>query len=216
MPDTPPDPTAPPRPPPDPAWKEFARGPLVPVAVAVAVGLVVDRYASVPFDVSFAVALVGLVAWAVSRYRGPDASPAWLWLAAGAFAAAHHNVHRHSFAPDDIGLFATEQPLPVKVRGTLAEEPARFRPPKQDPLLTIPRVETTATVLALREIVTPDGWKPASGHARLVVEGRLDSVHLGDVVEVVGRLSRPHGPSNPGEWDYRSHLPVQRGSFGLP
>jgi competence protein ComEC len=205
MSDSPPDPTAPPKPPPEPAWKEFARAPLVPVAVAVGVGLVVDRYLPVPFDGSFAVAILALVAWVVSRYRGANA-PVWLWLAAGAFAAAHHHAHRHSFAPDDIAHFATDQALPVKVRGTLAEEPARFRPPKPDPLLTIPKLETTATVLAVREIFTPDGWMPASGRARLTVEGRLDSVHLGDVVEVVGRLSKPHGPANPGELDYRSHL----------
>lgn len=224
MPDPPPDPTAPPTPPPAPAWKEFARGPLVPVGVAVGVGLVADRYAGVPFDASMGAALACLVAWLVARVRRPESAVAWLWLALGALAAAHHHAHRHSFAPDDIAAFATEQPLPVKVRGRLAEEPARFRPPKPDPLLTIPKIETTSTVLAVTEIVTPTGWKPASGRARLMVEGRLDAVHLGDHVEVVGRLSKPQRPSNPGEWDYRSqqlddritaHIRVVRSAAGV-
>ena len=206
MPDSPPDPTAPPRKPSEPAWKEFARAPLVPVAVAVGIGVVLDRYAGVPFDASLGVALFGLVAWVVASKRHPESAVVWLWLTAGALAAAHHHAHRHSFRPDDIGLFATEEALPVKVRGALAEEPARYRPPKPDPLLTLPKIETTSTVLAVTQIVTPDGWKSASGRARLTVEGRLDTVHLGDVVEVVGRLSKPQGPSNPGEWDYRSHL----------
>ena len=50
------------------------------------------------------------------------------------------------------------------------------------------------------------GWQPASGRVRLSVEGRLDDLHCGDVVEVTGRLTRPEGPHNPGERDFRSFL----------
>ncbi|HUR53657.1 MAG TPA: ComEC/Rec2 family competence protein, partial [Gemmataceae bacterium] len=206
MPDTPADPTVPPKPPPEPAWKEFARAPLVPVAVVAGFGLVADRYAQVTLDGCLLVALVGVIAWFVARNRNPNHVAVWLWITAGALAAAHHHAHRHSFAPDDIGYFAPDQPTPVKVRGTLAEEPARFRPPKPDPLVSIPKVETTTTTLAVTRIVTPNGWGSASGRVRLTVEGRLDTLHLGDVVEVVGRLSKPHGPANPGELDYLSHL----------
>ena len=56
------------------------------------------------------------------------------------------------------------------------------------------------TVLAVTAIETPAGWKPASGRARLAVDGRLDDLHRGDAVEVAGRLSVPEGRRTPARW----------------
>src|SRR6476620_7785192 len=57
---------------PEPPWREFARAPLVPVALAATCGLVADRYADVPFGASVAVGLFGLVAWLVSHARAAE------------------------------------------------------------------------------------------------------------------------------------------------
>ncbi len=203
-----PDPVTPPLPPPEPAWKEFARAPLVPVAVAVGVGLVADRYLPISLAAELVTAVLALLVWLASRSR--TFAPVGLWVASAALGAAHHQAYRTVFAADDIGAIASDRPIPVLVRGTLDEEPARFRPPKPDPLLAVPKPETTVTVLALTAIEAPDGWRPASGRARLTVEGRLDDLHLGDMVEVVGRLWRPGPPSNPGEMDYAGYLLDQR------
>src|SRR5262249_186805 len=46
--------------------------------------------------------------------------------------------------------------------------------------------------------------------ARLVVEGQLEGFHVGDEVEVVGRLVAPLGPANPGEIDEAARLQEQR------
>jgi competence protein ComEC len=51
-----------------------------------------------------------------------------------------------------------------------------------------------------------DDWLPVSGRARLVVEDRLDKLHVGDEVDVIGRLSAPATPGNPGEEDHASRL----------
>jgi competence protein ComEC len=190
----------------EPAWKEFARAPLVPVALAATVGVLADRYAVIPLAVGLLVAVGGLVGWGVARYRRSGPAALWLWVAAAGLAAAHHHAERRLFRPDDIGQFAPERPTPVRLRGVLDEEPTSLHRPKPDPLLSMPKAETTRTVLEVTAVNTPDGWRPASGKARLVVEGRLTDLHLGDAVEVVGRLSRPASPSNPGERDYRSQL----------
>ena len=187
----------------EPAWKEFARAPLVPVALAATLGLLIDRYLGPPLLPELLAAGGGLVAWAVARRRQSETAPLWLWVALAGLAAAHHQSHRHGYAPDDIGTFAPERPTPARLRGTLDEEPSRFRPPKPDPLLGVPKAETTSTILTVTAIDTADGWRPASGRVRLAVEGRLDGIHLGDTVEVSGRLARPGSPSNPGELDYR-------------
>jgi competence protein ComEC len=123
---------------PEPAWREFARAPLVPVALAAALALVLDRYAEVPLAAELLVAVGGLVAWAVARRRTPGRAVVWLWVTAAGLAAAHHKTHRAAFAPDDVATFATARPTPARVRGTLDEEPARFRPPRPDPLVGRP------------------------------------------------------------------------------
>ncbi len=187
-------------------WREFARSPLVPVALAASVGLLADRYIGVPLGVGLLVAAVALVGWFVTRIAAPRTALGWLLVCAAALAASHHHSHRNSFASDDIATFAKDTPVAVRVRGKLDDEPDRFRPPRYDPLLTVQREESSVGVLEVTAVDGADGWRPASGKVRLSVEGRLDDLHCGDAVEVSGRLSKPDGPHNPGERDYRAYL----------
>ena len=196
--------------PPQPVWREFARAPLVPVALASSVGLMLDRYGSIPAATGWITSVVGLVLWLIARSRRAKSAAVWLWLAAGGLAAAYHHEYRHSFDADNIATFASDTPTPVRVRGTLDEEPVRSRPPRPNPLVTEQRTETTTTVLALTMIETRDGWAPTSGKARVTIEGNLGDLHANDLVEIAGRLSKPPSPANPGERDYRSQLLDQR------
>jgi competence protein ComEC len=205
-----PDPPPPPADPPaEPAWREFARAPLVPVALVAGVGLVADRYLQPALAAELLVAAGGLVAWFVARTRTPDRVVVWLWVAAGGLAAAHHHTHRHTFAGDDIARFA-DPPGYVRVRGVLDDEPVKRPPPRPDPLLGRPLPPNTSTVLAVTHIELNGTWAAASGRARLVVQGGLDGLHLGDRVEVSAHLSRPAGPANPGEADSAALLRDRR------
>jgi competence protein ComEC len=197
------------KPPHEPAWKEFARAPLVPVALAATAGLVADRYGGFPVGAELLVAAAAIAVGLVQLVRA-EAAAVWLWVAAGALAAAHHHAHRHGYAADDIGYVAADRPVPCKVRGVLVDEPTRFPPPKPDPLRAMPGIETTTTVLAVTQLHTAGGWQPASGRVRLTVEGRLGGLHHGDAVEVVGQLTRPATPANPGEFDRTGRLRDQR------
>jgi competence protein ComEC len=194
--------------PPEPPWREFAQAPLVPVAIAASLGLVADRYLDVPPIAELLVGVGGLAAWLIGRTR-PSAA-FWLAVAAAGLAAAHHHAHLHAFDSDDIGNFAQDSPTPARVRATLVDEPDWYHAPKPDPLVTEQKTETTATVLAITAIESRSGWVPASGRVRLTVEGKLDGIHCGDVVEVAGRMWKPGPPSNPGERDFRSFLLDQR------
>src|SRR5438067_119116 len=162
-----PDPPERPARPREAPWKEFARAPLVPVALAATAGLIADRYFTVPPGGCVLVGIGGLVGWFVAGVRKSPSAVVWLWLTAAALAAGYHHAWRRWFAPDDIGTFARAQPAPVLLRGTLDEEPAKSHPPKPDPLLTQQKPLTTVAVLAVTAVHTPDGWKPASGKARL-------------------------------------------------
>ena len=188
------------------AWKEFARAPLVPVALAASVGLLADRYIGATLEPALLAAATALVGWYFTRRTTPQTAFGWLLVCAGALAAAHHYSHRHSAAADDIAAFAKDTPVAVRVRGRLAEEPDRFRPPRHDPLLTVQRDASSSGVLDVTAVEGNAGWRSASGKVRLSVEGRIDDLHCGDAVEVSGRLTLPDGPHNPGERDYRAFL----------
>lgn len=196
--------------PPEPAWREFARAPLVPVALAATAGLCADRYVGVPLGAGLLAAVVALVGWHFTRKSAPRTAYGWLLVCTAALAAVHHHSHLHFIHSDDISYFTKDAPIAVSVRGRLAEEPDRFRPPRYDPLLTMQREASSSAVLDMTEIDGQEGWRPASGRVRLAVEGRLDDVHCGDRIEVTGRLSRPDGPHNPGERDYRAILKDRR------
>jgi competence protein ComEC len=176
------------------------------VAVAISLGLIVDRYGDVPEQAGWVVAIVGLVVWVIALARKSETAIVWLWLVAAGLAAAYHHNYRHSFPVDDIGAFASDSMTPARVRGTLIDEPSRYSLPKYDPLVTEPKAGTSNTLLAVRAVYSPEGWQPASGRLRVTVEGRLEGLHGGDLVEISGRLWRPSSPSNPGERDYRSYL----------
>ena len=62
----------------EPSWKEFARSPLVPVALAASVGLIIDRYLEVPLAGEFAASGLGVLAWLASRWKKSDAAAIWL------------------------------------------------------------------------------------------------------------------------------------------
>jgi competence protein ComEC len=212
-------------PPPSPASESVWNAPLVPAALAVTAGVVLDRYAAVPPVASLLAAAVALVAWACAR-AGPRAGLplVYLALAGAAFGAAYHHYRRDVYPPDDVGNFAPAEPRPCQMRGFLDDEPLRLPAPPHDPLRSIDRPATSTTTLRVTAVAERDEWVPASGRVRLTVGGPVEGFHAGDEVEAVGRLSALHGPSNPGEFDYagflrdqgvRGVLDVRKASDGL-
>jgi competence protein ComEC len=203
----------PPRRPTPPAWRDFARAPLVPVAVAATAGLVADRYLETPLAAGLVAAAGGVVGWAVALARRSSIALPLLWAAFAGLAAAYHHTHRHGFPPDDIGEVASEEPALANLRGVILDEPAARPAPKADPLA--PRqTDRDTTTLRVTELADGGTWRPASGKVTLSVERvsgpPLGGIHAGDAVEVIGTLSRPRPPGNPGEQDYASYLLDQR------
>jgi competence protein ComEC len=193
--------TAPPPPltaaPPENVW----RAPLIPAALAFTAGVVLDRYAPVPLAVSLLAAAAGAAAWLVACLRGRRRSPLFfLALAVAAFGAALHHSRRDVYADDDIGEAAAADPRPAAVRGFLDQEPLHTAG-RPDPLRSQEAGESTSTILHVTQLRQGDDWAPVSGRVHLVVAGPWPGLHVGDEVEVVGRLARIRGPSNPGEAD---------------
>lgn len=187
------------------------RAPLVPVALAATVGIVLDRTFKVPLLWSLAAFVLALVSWIAARHR--DNSPLallYLWAGLAALGAAYHHWHREVVAEDDIGFLATADPRPVVLRGVLQSEPERLARIKDDPLRTFAArapIHATVQVTLVRQ---QQDWETVSGRALLFVPGELTGLHAGDEIEIIGRLAAPQGPANPGEFDYAAFLKDQR------
>jgi hypothetical protein len=192
---------------PHPASESVWRSPLVPAALALTVGTMLDRYIGVPMPVSLLLTASCLLAWFRTRGSSHQGLPLlYLALAGAAFGAAYHHYRRDVLAEDDISHFAGEEPSLAQLRGQLDDEPAHNRPPRSNPLRSLPRTGTTVTLLRVHELRRGDNWVAASGRVRVVGVEDWPELHCGDTIEVVGQLERVAGPGNPGEFDFAEYL----------
>jgi competence protein ComEC len=182
------------------------RAPLVPVALLVTAGIVLDRYFSVPLVFSLIAAGVCLAAWLCTSFASSNRLPlVYLALAGVAFGAGYHHFRR-DLGPDDVARLAGDEPRPVQVRGILDEEPFHVPPSGHDPLRSQDRHDRASAALRLTHLRQRETWVEVAGRVRLLAEGTLADLHVGDEVEVVGQLYLPRTPSNPGEFDYAAIL----------
>lgn len=186
-------------------WKHvLGYAPLVPFAVAGTAGIVVDRFLGGATGGWLLLAVAGAAGWLLFTRRSADAIVG-LWVGAAGLGGAHHHAWRNDFRADDVAAFADAEPKLIRLRGTLDDEPT-VRRGKANPLAVRPRADATTGVLAVTAVETGGVWVPASGRARLIVDGVFTAVHVGDAVEVTGRIARPLPPLNPGEWDRSAFL----------
>jgi competence protein ComEC len=168
--------------------------------------MLLDRLVGVGFGSALLAGVLGGAAWAWSRRDvHPLLPPAGLLLAVAALGAARHHFTRNWLADDDINRFAPADPRPVEVRGQLDDEPA-YMPAVHGPLLVRDQESYAATVLRVTHWKQRGEWEEITGRVRLMMPGTVTGVHVGDTVEVVGRLSLLHGPANPGEPEPAAYL----------
>lgn len=202
---------------------EFQRRlPAVTVAATFAVGILCDHL--VPAGAGTWIVLGGL-AWGLwlalllcqrtMGYKGSRLASgtefgglAALLLALAASGGAWHHLRWSAVGPNEIARFATQDPAPVRLRGRIADRPVRL-PRRETPFTANrPRRDRWQCQLECKSLVSLDSTLVVTGRCRLEVEGELSHVAADDLVDVVGVLSRPSGPANPGGFDYRSFLRI--------
>ena len=158
--------------------------PLVPAALAYTAGVVLDRYAAVPFAASLLLTLGGMFGSLVAGLKGRTRLPlAFLALAATAFVAPDHHYRRDVYPADDMGKIATAEPRPAQLRGVLDEEP-QHTPALPDPLRSIEAGDSTAAILRATALHRGDDWIAVSGRVHLMIAGPSLDLHAGDEMEV--------------------------------
>jgi len=181
--------------------------PAVPVALALAVGILLDSRWSLAMShwILLGTTLLALSA-GLGRRRCSHAASAGLLSACAALGGAWHHWHWECVVANEIGLWARDEDQIVRLTGKVIERPLclilRDESPWQVP-------ERTAFLLECRSLDRPGESQPVAGRVRVTVVGRVDLLEIGDLVALTGRLSRPEPPANPGEFDLPRWLRAQ-------
>jgi competence protein ComEC len=183
--------------------------PLVPVFVAIAAGILVDRYVEPCGTRTWATVALACGGIAGLAIRTSALGSLVLLFALFAVGGGWHHYRWSDLAPHDLARSVSETPQPAWVRGVVREalglrrsEGLGFRTGEE---LRV----TTRFVLDLRAISDGKTWHPASGRAIVLVTGDRSEIRSGQAVEAAGQIARLAAPSNPGEFDYRAFQRAQ-------
>ena len=186
------------------------RAPAVPVVLAFVIGIVLD--ASIPTNGwwSWSVAAIALMlAGLLSCFGRFRLSIVLLLIAVAGLGAIRHHGVWFVGAPNNIGLFAREEPQPVWVIGTIADRPQLIRESEAESSRPWGSRERSVLVVESRQLRDGDQWLDVTGGVRVDVSGLASELKIGDEVELIGRLALPDRPRNVGEFNLAEFLRKQ-------
>ncbi|MBM4076227.1 MAG: ComEC family competence protein, partial [Planctomycetes bacterium] len=189
----------------------FHRSPAVPVAIAVMVGIVVDKSIlslSLPYWIAGTSCLL-LTNVSLWTYQSSFVRSIFLLLSCVGVGAAWHHCCWNCVRDDDVSKWAKEFGQNVRLRGKIVRTPIVLT--NRD-ALSAPwkSSERTITVLDCQRLLrSVDEYELVSGQVRMTIVGRADELSIGDIVDVTGNLFRPSVPANPGDFPIRDWLRSQ-------
>jgi competence protein ComEC len=185
--------------------------PLLVIVVAACTGIFVDRVATVPLEIWLFLGASFWLAWLLLWLnRMNEGASLFLLASTAACFALHHHIWWRYYPPDEIAFFTAPSHPMACIRGVVVEEP-RIQPAPPPNPMDLPRLFPTA-VMGLRATAIRDGsrWQVVSGRITVYVQGELQGLRAGDVVQVFGLLYGPPMPQNPGETDFSTFRRTHR------
>lgn len=179
--------------------------PLLPVALGLIAGVLVDRFFPPPVIAYAAVAAVAALAvlLPIMRRRGLIVILSTVSIVAGGLL--HYRQMWHVPADGIERYLGGGDESFARVRGRVVSPPRIVAPPEH---LFSPWTfgsYRTAFLLGVDEVETTAGFAPASGLVRVSVNEAVLDLHQGERVEMFGELYRPRPPRNPGGFDWALH-----------
>lgn len=190
--------------------------PLLPVAIGIIAGIVIDNAVAFPTWALFFLVFVGLTVGIMSRVDRVaslklgarsitlNAGCIAVLFASAGLGALRHAVSDRWISGNHILACINEEPILIKITGSVHTEPVVSEP---DP--TIPRAYSrgprTRFLLDAAKIEGREGPIEVSGRVAVSIKEPLLELRRGDCVQMTGWLFRPSGPQNPGAYDWASH-----------
>lgn len=184
------------------------RVPMVSVAIALSVGIVLGRYLSLPTGFWAVVGGVALVAAGVTFFKAHLhlLTSIMVGLAIVSAGAVHCRLAYFHIAEDHIVTYAPDRSRILSaIRGRVVTAPKTFdvgagvRAGYRRGLETSLLIETS-------HLRTCDGWKPVCGLVKVNVKEKDTRLAAGQDVELLGRLGRFDSPDNPGQYDFSAAM----------
>jgi competence protein ComEC len=175
--------------------------PMFSPAAGLVIGIFLDHRLALPIE--FGLSLLGFTFLLLLRQHGFVSIG--LFLGALGFGVVDHHWSRTFIDRNDLSLRLTEEAILLRVRGIVLEEPQR-QTAKQSDWISLPPLAKSSTILRLHAMEQSAQWHEVGGKAWLQVDGLMETIHLGDEVEVFGWISLPPPPRNPGEFDFPDWL----------
>jgi len=176
------------------------RAPLVPVAVAFVSGIVTARYVQMPAGFWTACAFAMIVVASTTAFRQHlhaitcGAVAVTILCIGGALCHSAFCIAEK----DHIVSYTSDQPILATLRGRVVTSPVRYRDTTS---IGYRRPDRTGLVMKVAKIRTNDGWSPATGLLRVMIQESADHLAAGQDVELIGKIGRFAAPRNPGQFD---------------
>jgi competence protein ComEC len=184
--------------------------PLVPVALAATIGIVLDRYFAIELAMSVATTAALWLAWFVLRAHAENRMRiALLLLAFVPLGASWHHWRHRTVRADDIRFSISPEGTMARLRGRIDAEPTVVRGPREDPLRSFPARDATRLLVRAADLQHKGDWSVVSGLVQATIPEVRRDLHVGDEIELVGILALPGGPANPGGFDFAAYCQDQ-------
>lgn len=188
--------------------------PLLPPAIGLIAGIIVDNALLPPTAAAVALAAMGLlIAWLAGRgvrLRNPRAA-SWITLTGITLSAAGVGMMRHASAVRRVPADHVAVVIPDDMRRLIRVEADVLTPPVFDDSdataagAPFPREPRTRFLAAVRAIDTTRGMRPAGGLIQVSVGSAALHVAAGQRVELFGAAFRYRRPDNPGQRDWAAY-----------
>ena len=180
--------------------------PLLPAAAAMIAGVGLDRFMVFPVETWTAVIVAAAVVFFFCSRRSGIRIAAVLLIWAGAGAMLHHA--RFWRIPRDHVLRAmpNKQRRPIRriitLTARILSRPRQVSAPKRPDYFGSPSRETSFFA-RVDGIVIHKKDHRATGKIKVFISEPMIGLQVGQRVRLTGVVSRPRGPTNPGQWDRR-------------
>jgi competence protein ComEC len=179
----------------------LATAPLLPAAIGMAIGILIDYECPLPVWAYAALFIVGGGSLIAARRQPLLCAAVLVWPAIGVGGTLHGGAYRR-IAADHIVRYTDATSIGACLIGTIATAPSMSQPNFGAFNDFVPRPPRTRFLLEAQKLDGVSGPINISGLVQVGVAEPLAHLQAGDRVRVFGRLYRPVPPANPGEPDW--------------